>query len=101
MLRLLITAAVGGLSWLLWLAVRNFFTSSPLDKIPGPDSPSWVKGMVYIFFQESLSSSSLFLGNMGQLFDRHSWGFLDELGTRYNKVVRLTGLFGVRCTCRA
>ena len=48
MLRLVITAAIGGLSWLLWLAVRNFFTSSPLDKIPGPESPSWVKGAVYV-----------------------------------------------------
>lgn len=35
-------------------------------------------------------------GNLSQVFDRHSWEFLDDLGTRYNKVVKLTGLFGVR-----
>ncbi|KAK7677643.1 hypothetical protein QCA50_019334 [Cerrena zonata] len=66
----------GSLGWLLWLVARNFVTTSPLDKIPGPKSASLLKG------------------NLGQLLDRHGWDFIEHLGTRYNKVVRLTGLFG-------
>ena len=44
MSQILAVAALGGLSWLLWLAVRNFVTISPLDKIPGPKPVSWAKG---------------------------------------------------------
>lgn len=34
-------------------------------------------------------------GNMELLMDRHGWDFVDELGSRYNKVVKLTGQLGV------
>ena len=36
------------------------------------------------------------LGNLTQILERHAWPFLDDLGTGYGKVVRLTDLFGVR-----
>ena len=41
---MLTALAVGGLGWLLWLLTHNFLTRSPLDKIPGPKSASWIQG---------------------------------------------------------
>ena len=41
---ILTALAVGGLGWLLWLLTHNFLTRSPLDKIPGPKSASWIHG---------------------------------------------------------
>lgn len=95
MLRLLITVVAAGLGWLLWLSIRNFITPSPLDKIPGPKPASWIKGK-WLSKKSSCNSAYTYPGNLPQLFNRHSWDFLDTLGTKYNKVVKLTGLFGVR-----
>ena len=38
------TVVAGAISWFVWLALRNFVVRSPLDKIPGPKSASWIKG---------------------------------------------------------
>ncbi|KAK7676766.1 hypothetical protein QCA50_020289 [Cerrena zonata] len=65
-------------SFIIWRLARSLISSSPLDNVPGPKSLSYSKG------------------NIEKLFDRTGWGFLDDLGTKYNKVVRLTGLFGHR-----
>lgn len=94
MISLLLGCSTLALSWILWITIRNFVVRSPLDSIPGPEPASWFKGdfLGYIPLRYMLTNTS---GNLGQLFDRHSWGFLDELGTKYGKVVRLTGLLGV------
>ncbi|CAL1698257.1 unnamed protein product [Somion occarium] len=68
----------GGLTWIFWRIVRPFFTKSPLDNVPGP------------------SSVSLFSGNLGQLFARHGWDFLDHLNDWYGGVVKLNGFLGGR-----
>ena len=39
--------------------------------------------------------SRLIIGNLGQLYNRQGWDWLDGLGNNYNKVVKLTGLLGV------
>lgn len=67
-----------GIACLIWRVVHNLFIRSPLDNIPGPAPPSLIRG------------------NLGQLFDRHGWDFLDGLGEKYGKVVRLTGILGHR-----
>ncbi|KAK7691797.1 hypothetical protein QCA50_005200 [Cerrena zonata] len=71
----LITASI---CWVAWRATRTLFVQSPLDNIPGPESPSYLRG------------------NLRQFYDRHGWDFLDRLGTRYNSVVRITGILGHR-----
>ena len=38
----------------------------------------------------------LLAGNLGQLYSRFGWDFVDGMGEKYNKVVRFHGLFGVR-----
>ena len=34
-------------------------------------------------------------GNLDEIFDRDGWDFLQSLGTKYNKVVKIHGLVGV------
>ena len=41
------------------------------------------------------SNVDLVTGNMEELLHRHAWGFVDELGTKYGKIVKLTGQLGV------
>ncbi|KAK7684461.1 hypothetical protein QCA50_012408 [Cerrena zonata] len=67
----LITAA-----WFVWQIIRNWICKSSLDNIPGPKPASW------------------FTGHLDQLFDRHGWGFQDELGERYQSVVKLQSVLG-------
>ncbi|KAK7677640.1 hypothetical protein QCA50_019331 [Cerrena zonata] len=59
------------------LIVQNILAASPLDNIPGPKSTSIIKG------------------NMGQLLQRFAWNFIGELGSRYQKIVKITGFFRV------
>ena len=84
------------IAYVTWRVARNYFITSPLDNIPGPASVSLLKGM----FQHLpralwLTWLSFVLGNLGQLYNRFGWEFMDTIGTRYNKVVKLHGLFGV------
>ncbi|KAK7682246.1 hypothetical protein QCA50_014833 [Cerrena zonata] len=74
----LIAFLVAGITWILWRLSRNYVLRSPLDNIPGPAPASLIKG------------------NLGQMYDRHGWNWLDGLGNDFNKVVKLTGLFGHR-----
>ncbi|KAK7676944.1 hypothetical protein QCA50_020062 [Cerrena zonata] len=62
--------------WGLWRLLRNYFIRSPLDNIPGPQP------------------ASILQGNFGQLFDRHGWNFQDELGEKYQSVVKLQNTLG-------
>ena len=92
------TAAI---SWIIWRFTRDLFLTSPLDNIPGPPSTSWIKGKRRSFWIPlSLSlithiCSRFIIGNLGQLYNRQGWDWLDGLGNNYNKVVKLTGLLGV------
>lgn len=84
------------IAYVTWRVARNYFITSPLDNIPGPASVSLLKGM----FQHLpraiwLTWLSFVLGNLGQLYNRFGWEFMDTISTRYNKVVKLHGLFGV------
>ncbi|KAK7682256.1 hypothetical protein QCA50_014843 [Cerrena zonata] len=69
---------IAGITWILWRLSRNYVLRSPLDNIPGPPPTSLIKG------------------NLGQVYYRHGWEWLDSLGNDFNKVVKLTGLFGHR-----
>lgn len=35
-----------GTAWLIWSLARDFFIRSPIDNIPGPPSPSLLRGML-------------------------------------------------------
>ncbi|KAI0079855.1 cytochrome P450 [Panus rudis PR-1116 ss-1] len=70
---LLQAAATFAIAWVIWKAVKNYLIPSPLDKIPGPPPSSIIKG------------------NIDQLFSRQGWVFHDDVGEKYNYVVRITG----------
>ncbi|KAK7685185.1 hypothetical protein QCA50_011548 [Cerrena zonata] len=74
----IIAVFTAGAGWLLWKLLSDFFVRSPIDNIPGPPSPSLLRG------------------HINQIYHRDGWRFIDMLGTRYNKVVKLNGLFGRR-----
>lgn len=42
-----------------------------------------------------LYSNPWYLGNLGQIMNRHSWATVDELGSNYHGVVKIAGHFGV------
>ncbi|KAI0760477.1 cytochrome P450 [Fomes fomentarius] len=75
---LLESLVICAVSWLLWKYFRQIITKSPLDRIPGP-----------------LSRSFLY-GNLGQLVDRNAWGFIQHLTDSYPGIVRLHGPLGHR-----
>ncbi|KAI0718403.1 cytochrome P450 [Cerioporus squamosus] len=58
---------------ILWKV--RVWSQSPLNNIPGPQAPSWLKG------------------HMGQLFHRDAHHFRKDISERYGRVVRLLGLF--------
>nr|BED42971.1 cytochrome P450 monooxygenase [Trametes versicolor] len=62
----------------LWYIFQAYITSSPLDNLPGPPSPSF------------------FLGNVIEVTDRNSWKRWKELVEAYGPVSRLQGMFGTR-----
>lgn len=97
----LVAFFVAAITWVLWRLNRNFILSSPLDNIPGPAPVSWVKGLLQYNHLFVSDSHPVVVGNLGQLYDRHAWEWLDGLGNNFNKVVRLTGLFGVSSPFRA
>ncbi|KAJ3489260.1 hypothetical protein NLI96_g2239 [Meripilus lineatus] len=62
-----------------WWLLKDFVLRSPLDKIPGPPSPS------------------LLAGHLGRLFHRHEgWKLHNELASNYGPVSSLKGGFGKR-----
>ena len=90
----LVAFLIAAVAWALWRVSHNFISRSPLDNIPGPTPPSWVKGTLWI-----IKTYAIYLfyttGNLGQIYDRHGWEWIDSLGNNFNKVVKLTGLYGV------
>ncbi|KAI0789219.1 cytochrome P450 [Abortiporus biennis] len=64
--------------WVVWKISSRFLGRSPLDNIPGP------------------KFNSILTGNLGQMFNRHGWGFQYELGEKYGPVVKLNGILGQR-----
>ncbi|RPD54881.1 cytochrome P450 [Lentinus tigrinus ALCF2SS1-6] len=78
-LLLLQSAAICGVSWLLWKYFRQLVVRSPLDNIPGPRSQSFL------------------YGNLEQLLHRRDgWGFLRHLTDSYPGVAKLHGPLGHR-----
>ncbi|KAJ3478354.1 hypothetical protein NLI96_g9816 [Meripilus lineatus] len=76
-----ITILVGTSVFLLiaWFLLKEFFVSSPLDNVPGPPSPSLIKG------------------HMERLFHKNEgWKMHDELGNKYSPVARIKGFLGKR-----
>ncbi|KAJ3553546.1 hypothetical protein NM688_g3552 [Phlebia brevispora] len=61
--------------WVFWRIMRSYIVRSPLDNIPGP------------------SSSSLWRGNMPEVFGRHGWEFQDEIDKAGRPIARITGMF--------
>ncbi|KAI0701721.1 cytochrome P450 [Earliella scabrosa] len=59
-----------------WSILRPFIVKSPLDKIPGPPSPSFISG------------------NLNQLMTRRCWSFREEIQRKYGRVVLLHGMVG-------
>ncbi|KAI0676047.1 cytochrome P450 [Trametes maxima] len=62
----------------LWRLVRNQFSTSPLDNLPGPPS------------------GSFFTGNMLQLFHNDSWGYQKKLVDTYGRASKFRSFFGAR-----
>ncbi|KAI0631050.1 cytochrome P450 [Trametes polyzona] len=58
-----------------WLLRRASRSRSPLDKLPGPPSSSFVTG------------------NIRQVLNQHGWSFHRDIARKYGPVVRLNGLF--------
>lgn len=67
----------------------------PLRQYSRPEA--WVMGQRYnsLLFFTSMLPIWFVAGNLGQMYDRNGWDWLDSLGNNFNKVVRLTGLYGV------
>ncbi|KAK7676951.1 hypothetical protein QCA50_020069 [Cerrena zonata] len=65
-----------GVAWVLWRIFQGYIIKSPIDNVPGPTPASWWKG------------------NLDQLFNRHGWKFLDDLGDKYEGVVKLQSMLG-------
>ncbi|KAH8099585.1 cytochrome P450 [Cristinia sonorae] len=74
--RLILTAVFCLLLTRLWTVVSRYLFAGPLDNLPGPARSSW------------------YAGNLNQIFNRHGWGFQDELLDQYAPVVKLHGLLG-------
>ncbi|KAI0791135.1 cytochrome P450 [Abortiporus biennis] len=66
-----------GILWVVWKLFRLFVLRSPLDNIPGPKPSSWL------------------FGNLREFQDRQAgWRFREDLGTKWNGVVRIKGVLG-------
>lgn len=90
--------ALGALGVLLWQLLRHLFVRTALDNIPGPRPASFWNGecLYAVSLEAAEPLTTLFLGNLSQIFDRHGWNFHRELGEKYGSVVALNGFFGVR-----
>ncbi|KAH9929191.1 cytochrome P450 [Fomitopsis serialis] len=78
LLSVLRVVALLGTAYVLFNVLKNYFSRSPLDNIPGPPSGHWFKG------------------NLGQLFDRAGWDFNHGIGLKYGPVLKLHGMLGTR-----
>ena len=92
-----ITILVGTSVFLLiaWFLLKEFFVSSPLDNVPGPPSPSLIKG-TFAILREAHSTDKCLSGHMERLFHKNEgWKMHDELGSKYSPVARIKGFLGV------
>ena len=96
MLGLLLQAAcICGSSWLLWKILRQYLVKSVLDNLPGPPSPSLIKG-TFAILREAHSTDKCLSGHMERLFHKNEgWKMHDELGNKYSPVARIKGFLGV------
>lgn len=80
----------------LWRLFRHFLVKSPLDKVPGPPSASYVTGKRVCPPRQILMYRCLtrVQGNIEQVFANDGWDFQRELMS-YGPVVKFHGLLGV------
>ncbi|KAI1790098.1 cytochrome P450 [Ganoderma leucocontextum] len=78
MAHLTVLVASGLVLYFMWRLVRNYFVSSPLDKIPGPPS------------------GSIISGNLFQLFNHNGWEFVDDFVQTYGPLAKCHGFYGSR-----
>ena len=86
-----------GLGLILWSLGRKLLTGPSFDNIPGPKSTSFWTGIHSL--PESIPVTddldSRVIGNLSQFLSRHSWGFHQELGSKYGGVAVIQGYLGV------
>nr|BAL05185.1 cytochrome P450 [Phanerodontia chrysosporium] len=63
---------------IIWKLFQGYLVKSPLDNIPGPER------------------SSFWLGNHGDIFNRHAWNFHDRARQLFGPVFRFWGPFASR-----
>lgn len=81
--------------YIVWrLLLRRAFPS-PLDNLPGPPSPSFLKGM-YSKNNAVLRPHPWLVGNLPQVAARQSWEYRRRHAERYGPVSVLHGPLGVR-----
>lgn len=82
------------LGWIMWKVFQDYIVGSPLDNVPGPARTSFWKGGS---LPASLhrTHSSIMLGNIHEIFNRHAWDFQKRLAEQYGSVVKFHGALGV------
>ena len=76
--------------------LRKYVRQYSLRKIPGPPSPSWLKGKPNSARATCSNLIHFYLpGNYMQLHGRDSIAFQDRINKTYGSVYRITGFFGV------
>ena len=89
---ILALTVVGALAW----SVRRTLSRSPgLDNLPGPPSPSWLKGMTPLFHILWLLIASAIAGNIEQFMGRHSDEWNRQNAETYGPLSRLAGPYAV------
>ena len=93
-----IVSGTVGFMYLVWYLVRNFFTKSPLDNVPGPKPESLITGSPS---SEKYHFMLTFCpGDMIPLFHRiRGWEYNSLLRENYGTVVRIQGFLGVGHPC--
>lgn len=96
----LVVQAIGAIaaSWCFLHLVRRFTQTSPLDKIPGPPSPSYFLGTVACISVAGILKTRANSGNLDEFFCHDSWDFHTRLIQDYGSIVKLHGLFNVSAT---
>lgn len=71
----LVSLLISAIGWLVWFAVRNYITPSPLDKIPGPKPKSLLKGAGEVRFIAPNNSHLYLYRKYGAAFAQTWLGF--------------------------
>ncbi|KAJ3913334.1 cytochrome P450 [Lentinula edodes] len=68
---------------------------SGIEKVPGPNYPSWLTG-ADINWHSTHLLIKFFSGNFKQVFNPSAWGFHEFLAKKYGSIVRLQGPYGTK-----